>query len=298
MDVLRRMLGLAVLLGGELAVAVTLHRLGALPWLQVGWDDPTTWLAVVAPEDAVMAALRLVALGATYWLMATTVAYTVARASRVPRAVRSVQWATLPAVRRVADRAVAVVVAGSSITVAVPGLAAAGLVVPPGVSAPSGLPGDPGGLPGEDGPGELPGDPSGLPGEAGSGELPGGPSGLPGEAGPAGAPPVVPGVPPGGAPPVPADQDGPRPATPAAPGLRQPALPAPAAGTAAHTVVDGDNLWSITAGTLGPDASDAEVHGPWRAVVEANRGRLRSGDPDLIYPGEQVVLPPRDRPAP
>jgi hypothetical protein len=26
-------------------------------------------------------------------------------------------------------------------------------------------------------------------------------------------------------------------------------------------------------------------------VVEANRERLRSGDPDLIYPGETVVLP-------
>jgi hypothetical protein len=28
--------------------------------------------------------------------------------------------------------------------------------------------------------------------------------------------------------------------------------------------------------------------------VEANQGRLRSGDPDLIYPGERVILPPVD----
>jgi hypothetical protein len=27
-------------------------------------------------------------------------------------------------------------------------------------------------------------------------------------------------------------------------------------------------------------------------VIKENRGRLRSGDPDLIYPGEVVLLPP------
>jgi nucleoid-associated protein YgaU len=27
-------------------------------------------------------------------------------------------------------------------------------------------------------------------------------------------------------------------------------------------------------------------------VIEANRDRLRSGDPDLIYPGEEIILPP------
>jgi nucleoid-associated protein YgaU len=26
-------------------------------------------------------------------------------------------------------------------------------------------------------------------------------------------------------------------------------------------------------------------------VIEANRDHLRSGDPDLIYPGESIVLP-------
>jgi hypothetical protein len=26
--------------------------------------------------------------------------------------------------------------------------------------------------------------------------------------------------------------------------------------------------------------------------VDANRGRIRSGDPDLIYPMEQITLPP------
>ncbi len=30
----------------------------------------------------------------------------------------------------------------------------------------------------------------------------------------------------------------------------------------------------------------------WVVVIEANRSRVRSGDPDLIYPGEVIVLPP------
>jgi hypothetical protein len=32
----------------------------------------------------------------------------------------------------------------------------------------------------------------------------------------------------------------------------------------------------------------------WAKVVEANRDRLESGDPDLIFPKEKVVLPPTD----
>jgi nucleoid-associated protein YgaU len=30
----------------------------------------------------------------------------------------------------------------------------------------------------------------------------------------------------------------------------------------------------------------------WRAVIRANRAALRSGDPDLIFPGEWISLPP------
>jgi nucleoid-associated protein YgaU len=32
----------------------------------------------------------------------------------------------------------------------------------------------------------------------------------------------------------------------------------------------------------------------WAKVKEANRHRLASGDPDLIEPGEIIVLPPVD----
>lgn len=71
---------------------------------------------------------------------------------------------------------------------------------------------------------------------------------------------------------------------------------APAAGTV--TVVSGDNLWAMTARHLaaarGVDRrtlTDAEIAEVWRVVVRENRSRLRSGDPDLIFPGESVLLP-------
>ena len=64
-----------------------------------------------------------------------------------------------------------------------------------------------------------------------------------------------------------------------------------------HVVVPGDNLWIIAERHLEQvtgqsDLSDQEVANYWVVVIEANRSRVRSGDPDLIYPGEVIVLPP------
>lgn len=56
-------------------------------------------------------------------------------------------------------------------------------------------------------------------------------------------------------------------------------------------VVEGDHLWKISARHLGPDAADGEVAPYWREVVAVNTPHLRSGDPNLIYPGEMVQLP-------
>lgn len=292
MEGMRRLLGLVGVLAGELAVAGVLHRLGELPWLRVGWDDPAGWLAAVAPEDAVMAALRLVALAGTYWLVATTVAYALARASRLPGAIRSVRWATLPAVRGVVDRAVAATIAGSVVvgTVGTHGLAVAAVTLPPALTAPADLPGDPAraGGPADrfGGPGDRPGDPAG----GGPADRFGGPGDRPGDsAGAVGRAPAL--TAPAGLPRDPAgdppEASGDAHSAPAAPAQEQLADP-----PRAHTVVPGDNLWAITASHLGPGTSDAEIYEPWRDVVDANRERLRSGDPDLIYPGEQVLLPP------
>jgi nucleoid-associated protein YgaU len=69
---------------------------------------------------------------------------------------------------------------------------------------------------------------------------------------------------------------------------------------ASHVVVEGENLWTIAQDHLAKARSGAdeptlrEVTAYWQRVVEANRARLLSGDPDLIYPGERIVLPPVD----
>lgn len=66
-----------------------------------------------------------------------------------------------------------------------------------------------------------------------------------------------------------------------------------------HEIAAGEHLWGIAAEALAahrgvaPDElADREIAAHWREVVEANDGRLRSGDPDLVYPGEQLRLPP------
>ncbi len=56
-------------------------------------------------------------------------------------------------------------------------------------------------------------------------------------------------------------------------------------------VEPGDHLWKISERRLGPQAQTGEVAVYWRRVVDTNTPRLRSGDPDLIYPGEIVELP-------
>lgn len=74
--------------------------------------------------------------------------------------------------------------------------------------------------------------------------------------------------------------------------------PGDTAGSEESVVVEkGDHLWKISARHLGSGAGDGRVAPYWREVIAVNTPHLRSGDPDLIYPGEVVRLPPtRDRP--
>lgn len=62
-----------------------------------------------------------------------------------------------------------------------------------------------------------------------------------------------------------------------------------------HFVVAGDHLWSIAADEtelrLGRQPSTAEVTEYWAKLIASNRTRLTSGDPNMIYPGEMLVLP-------
>jgi nucleoid-associated protein YgaU len=64
-------------------------------------------------------------------------------------------------------------------------------------------------------------------------------------------------------------------------------------------VEPGDNLWLIARNQLAlaternpRSLRNSEVAAYWVRVVAANRSHLRSKNPDLIYPGESVRLPP------
>jgi len=60
------------------------------------------------------------------------------------------------------------------------------------------------------------------------------------------------------------------------------------------TVSEGDHLWKIAIRTLrdqGYDADPDAVVAYWRLLIETNRGVL-NGNPDLIYPGTILALPP------
>jgi hypothetical protein len=67
------------------------------------------------------------------------------------------------------------------------------------------------------------------------------------------------------------------------------------ASEATHIVVEGDNLWAIAAAHLsleaGSEVGSECIAGYWRKVIDRNRTTLRSGDPNLIYPGEMIALP-------
>jgi len=61
-------------------------------------------------------------------------------------------------------------------------------------------------------------------------------------------------------------------------------------------VLRGDSLWSIAERTvterLGRPAQDHETAPYWRILMEVNRHRLVDpGDPDLIHPGQELILP-------
>jgi hypothetical protein len=83
---------------------------------------------------------------------------------------------------------------------------------------------------------------------------------------------------------------------PTPPPVRAVDAPPPETPRPSHVVVHGDNLWLIAAQQLraarGRAPTAAEIVPYWRAVIATNRAHLRSRDPNLIYPGEIVMLPP------
>lgn len=56
-------------------------------------------------------------------------------------------------------------------------------------------------------------------------------------------------------------------------------------------VRSGDSLWSIAAKLVGPAASNEEISAKLVAVWNMNAKRIPSGDPNVIFPGQRLILP-------
>ncbi len=244
MNTLQRTARVIVAVTAEAGAVAALILAGRRPELAVPLAHVGPWLHSRPPADVLVAVLRWVALAGAVWLLASTVLYVAAAASRVPSAVRAVGWSTLPIVRRAVDAAFAVtVVTGAVLAPA----AARAATDPPAVSLVRDGRGA-GGI------AELPPDTTVPPTTV-----------LP-------SPPLVPAAPPASAP----------------------------ASLATEVVIaPGDNLWELAARQVAAGAAraraevtDDQIAPYWVRVCDANRAHLLSGDPNLVYPGERVVLPP------
>jgi nucleoid-associated protein YgaU len=72
--------------------------------------------------------------------------------------------------------------------------------------------------------------------------------------------------------------------------------PRAAASADVWVVEPGESFWviaeSVVGEAIGRAPSDREVEPYWHTLIEANRGRLVSDNPDLITPGQELALPP------
>jgi nucleoid-associated protein YgaU len=63
-------------------------------------------------------------------------------------------------------------------------------------------------------------------------------------------------------------------------------------GKASSVVVrPGDSMWAIARRIVGPTASNEEVQKKLVAVWDMNAKRIGTGDPNLVFPGQRLILP-------
>ena len=263
----------------ETGLVWLLHR--AAPMFPVDLANPGTWLRFTPPDEIVMAALRYAALGLGYWLLLSTIVYTTGLIATLPGLVRSVEWATLPMVRSAARRAVALSLATTTMAPASAFVMPALLV--PAVTVHHRAVVEDSSLEERDTDNIVVGisdrDTYIPPGATLSSRAP--------KALPSVATPRLSGSTNAGPP----DQLTSRTnTTGSTDNIR---------GGAVHTVEPGDNLWTIAAHHLQTDdpanpMTEARIAPYWARVVELNRPSLRSQNPDWIYPGEEIQLPPID----
>ena len=256
------LVGPVAALGGAWAVVVGVGRWLPLP-SRSSLADPLAWAARDGAVQLAFTAVRAVAIGLLTWITATVLLGALARALRLARAVHALDRLSLPMARRLAELAVGLcVVVGS--------------LAPSPVRADGAPPSTPPPTMQDLGPAGGPGTPTST---ASAAPATPDPSALaPGRGSPA--------------PEEPAPTD-----TPAEPGERDANDPEPA-GTVPGTwvVAPGDTLWHVAEVSvgleLGRPAAPAEVLEGLRLLVAANADRLViPGDPDLILPGQELVVP-------
>lgn len=254
-------LALLALLGAEAGAAVVLAGMRS-------WVPGPTELLHADVEPALHGAAWVLAVGLVGWLTVTTVAAITVRALRIRVALPAVDRITLPAIRRLAERATALSLVASSFA----GLSAALASEPPPIpvvvvaetAATAVL------------------EPSTATSTAGS----------PVDVSP------VPLISRAFLPSSPAPTATASAGFPSTFGAPIPAIDLTSDASAElhrHVVSPGDSMWTITvrhlSEQLGVEPSNGQISEVWRVVMDLNRHSIRSGDVDLIFPGEELLLP-------
>jgi hypothetical protein len=245
------------LLAGEVGAVVLLHRLGSAPGFALPHGDPAGWLRETPALDATGAMLRLLALGAAWWLLGSTLWWLLAAARG--RRHRPVALA-LPGTRRLVEWTLALTLA-SGVTFTAP-LAGAATPGPPTTATTATAP-------------------DGVRTGRSLVVVP-----------PASAPPTPP--PPTTPPPDPPPSTTPAPTVavprPTAPAAPTAAVHVIAAGENLWSIAAA-HLGDLT-GRPADAVPDVEVAPYWRALCDLNRATIRSGNPSLVFPSEVLQLPP------
>ena len=260
---------LAGFLGLVSATTFALHRLGQVRWLSIDWPNLRQWLSSTPPDDAILAAARLAGLACGWWILLSTSFYLAARWSRIAPAMRLATPLAIPFTRTLGAQVLVGAVAATTLGSPIPALAS--------TDRPAST-------------WQLDSFPVPLPTQLSDSPVPvEEPSDsdifrFPHPVFKLGAPtfgsPVVPGH---------SSHDGGRSVSP---------VEQPTPGSR-YRIAAGDNLWDIAQRVV----SQAPGHPPtiqqiasyWVDLIEANRGEIRSGDPNLIFPDENILIPPTKR---
>ncbi len=309
---------LTILFAIEIGFVVVLHMLGSLNDMSIDFANFKQWLDVTPPEVALVASIRLLALAISYWILTTSLLYMVARSIHIPGLLRALEITTVPGVRRMIDAGLAASIIGGTV------FGGAGAVFAQ-TSHQAQAQGSPAAVTSVQRDTRALYNPAAVSRAAESDPVRDGQGNIiPTPAGVTATTPTDPTSPPKVVVPSPSDATtAPTPTTTpkvTVTTTTRPVVTVPRAttppkvtvggsqverpvdtqtssqSTSTYTVVPGDNFWAIAKAQVtaktGQEPSEAEVANYWVKLIDANRSTIRSGDPNLIFPGEVFTLPP------